>query len=306
MKIVYIITMLAVLTAAAPQPRHRAFAQQFLRDIFTLRLAAQTQLNNHLSVNPLMLHQVAGYQNSLSELNISGTLDKFAELQAHLRKFNTQRKDSGEEIAMQRLLEDLHLYPADIDQMKVPIFTDYVEKRSAKELAESLNPLSFVERTSSMPNNRSAPIGSIEQFDDWIYKNAEKQIRDVLLTLAKLQGVIDASNDFALALAGRGMLRTEQLVAKFAELVKESNYIYISDLDRHRMLERVQKIVAEVPQSESEQTAQLNELQDLLQPVIKNILARTDEILLAEHRTLEKIMRLDPDMTQIFARHLRV
>ena len=102
------------------------------------------------------------------------------------------------------------------------------------------------------------------------------------------------------------MLRTEQLVAKFAELVKESNYIYISDLDRHRMLERVQKIVAEVPQSESEQTAQLNELQDLLQPVIKNILARTDEILLAEHRTLEKIMRLDPDMTQIFARHLRV
>ena len=67
-----------------------------------------------------------------------------------------------------------------------------------------------------------------------------------------------------------------------------------------------QKIVAEVPQSESEQTAQLNELQDLLQPVIKNILARTDEILLAEHRTLEKIMRLDPGMIRIFARHLRV
>ena len=68
-----------------------------------------------------------------------------------------------------------------------------------------------------------------------------------------------------------------------------------------------QKIAAEVPQSESEQTAQLNELQDLLQPVIKNILTRTDEILLAKHGTLEKIMHIDKDMIEIFfSRHLRV
>ncbi len=288
MKIVYIITMLAVLTAAAPQPRHRAFAQQFLRDIFTLRLAAQTQLNNHLSVNTLMLHQVAGYQNSLSELNISGTRDKFAELQAHLRKFNTQRKDSGEEIAMQRLLEGLNLSPVEIDQMKEKIVGDIPFE-------------SFVE-------NHNGVVLSGERFSDWLYKNAEKQIRDVLLTLAKLQGVIDASNDFALALAGRGMLSTERLAAKFAELVEEYSYIYISNLDMRRTLEKAQKIAAEAPQSESEQTAQLNELQALLQPAIDSVLAKTDETWVVEHRrAIEQIMHIDKDMIEIFfSRHMLV
>ena len=110
MKIVYIIAMLAVLTAAVPQQQNLSFARQLLQDIFTLQLVTQTQLNSSLSVNPFMTQLFADYQSNLYELNRSGTLAKFAELQSQLREYNTIGKDSGRKIT-----EYLQLPLADIE-----------------------------------------------------------------------------------------------------------------------------------------------------------------------------------------------
>ena len=91
MKIIYTIKMLLVLTAFAPQPRS-SFARQLLRDVSTLRLAVQAQLNSSLS-DPLMMQQVVDYQTNLLELDTSGILARLTKLRTSLSKFNAMYKE---------------------------------------------------------------------------------------------------------------------------------------------------------------------------------------------------------------------
>ena len=308
MKIAFIIIVLAILTAAAPPSSSltlRNFARQLAHEVSTMQLVVRTQAYQHnrsLALDPVVLSQIAAYQRNLYELKISGMLDKFNQLQVLLRKFNARREDQDEKIAMQQLLDNLHLTPSYMNELSAVAFIQ-------NHFSGSIGLPPFDESYLDIPYFDSYQmIADREEFLNSCYEACVFLILRSLLRMAKLQEASDAINNLTQLINSNDTLKAKQLVAKFAAIVKEHSWMYTGRIDRQRAnktMEKAQKIVAATPQSPAEQTAQLNKLQDMLQPMIADMVERTGKVWGKNGIMFAEITRNNPDMMFTFEEYLQ-